>query len=52
MKGVLVFKNVDDARAEGFEIYDRPRGDYIVVSKATPAGRAFAIALLERCGCA
>ena len=47
MKGVLVFKNVDDARAEGFDIYDRPRGDYIVVSKATPAGRAFAIALLR-----
>ena len=48
MKGILVFKNVEDARAEGFDIYDRPCGDYIVVSKATAAGRAFAIALCER----
>jgi hypothetical protein len=45
MKGILVFKSLDDARAEGFDIYDRTRGDYIVVSKATAAGRAFAIAL-------
>ncbi|MGA7747238.1 MAG: hypothetical protein WCA52_09565 [Candidatus Aquilonibacter sp.] len=52
MKGILVFKNVEDARAEGFDIYDRPCGDYIVVSKATAAGRAFAIALCERCACA
>ena len=47
MKGILVFKDVDDARAEGFDIYDRPPGDYIVVWKATAAGRAFAIALRE-----
>ena len=47
MKGILVFKNVRDARAEGFEIYDYPQGDYIVVSKATPNGRAFAVALRE-----
>ena len=52
MKGIMVFKNVDDARAEGFEIYDNFSVEYIVVWKATPSGRAFAIALREVCGCA
>ncbi|HTU70305.1 MAG TPA: hypothetical protein VMF11_08265 [Candidatus Baltobacteraceae bacterium] len=49
MKGILVFKNVADALAEGFTIYDAPRGDYLIVSKETAGGRAFAIALRESC---
>ncbi|HTZ53961.1 MAG TPA: hypothetical protein VMB20_02775 [Candidatus Acidoferrum sp.] len=51
MKGMLVFKSVSDARSEGFDVYDDLEGDYIVVSKATSSGRAFAIALREPCHC-
>ena len=47
MKGITVFKTVNDARYEGFEVYDPSYIDYIVVCKATPSGRAFAIALRE-----
>ena len=45
MKGITVFKNVSDARYEGFEVYDPTYTDYIIVCKATKSGRAFAIAL-------
>ncbi|MGB8965084.1 MAG: hypothetical protein WCB99_05545 [Candidatus Cybelea sp.] len=47
MRGITVFKNVNDARVEGFEIYDSSYADYIIVSKAMMSGRAFAIALRE-----
>lgn len=51
MKGMLVFRTVSDARSEGFEVYDDLPSDYIVVSKTTSNGRAFAIALREPCRC-
>jgi hypothetical protein len=51
MKGILVFKNVADARSEGFEVYEDLHTYYIVVRKVTSNARAFAIALREPCLC-
>lgn len=50
MKGMLVFKNVSDARSEGFEVYEDLH-TYYIVSRVRSNARAFAIALREPCLC-
>ncbi len=45
MKGITLFRTVDDARIEGFEVYNDSYLEYVIVCKERTGQRVFAIAL-------